>query len=167
TPAAWFARRRLLMRAPHWWPRLGRWGGESCPTNIKPTTRHEDLRAFGLSLLVAAAGWGMAWYVAQQFGDLPPAYHDEFSYLFQAETFLAGRVSYPSHPTMPELFDQMHVLNEGRFASRYFPGTAIWMVPFVALCNPWWGHQAAQAFSCFLLFWIGRHLANNAVSVLA
>jgi hypothetical protein len=166
-PAAWFARRRLLERPPRWWPHLGRWGGESCPTNIKPTTRHEDLRAFALSLLVAAAGWGMSWSVGANFGELPPAYHDEFSYLFQAQTFLAGRVSFPSHPTMPELFDQMHVLNEGRFAGRYFPGTAIWMTPFVALGNPWWGHHAAHAFASFLLFWIGRHLANNAVGLLA
>ena len=53
-----------------------------------------------------------------RFGDLPPAYHDEYSYLFQAETYLAGRLSFPSHPTAARLFDQMHVLNEGRFASR-------------------------------------------------
>src|SRR5690606_9101124 len=166
-PLAWFARRRLVLISSRWRPRVAGWGAESCPTSIKPTTRHEDLRALGLSLLVAAVGWGMARYVAVQFGDLPPAYHDEFSYLFQAQTFLAGQLSFPSHPVMPELFDQMHVLNEGRFASRYFPGTGLWMTPFVAAGHPWWGHQAAHAFASFLLFWIGRHLANNAVGLLA
>lgn len=109
----------------------------------------------------------MSWYVGGRFGDRPPAYHDEFSYLFQAETFLAGRVSFPSHPEMPELFDQMHVLNEGRFAGRYFPGTALWMLPFVAIGHPWWGHWLAHSLSAFLLFWIGRHLANSAVGLLA
>ncbi|MFM7570110.1 MAG: hypothetical protein ACKO8O_15605, partial [Betaproteobacteria bacterium] len=55
-----------------------------------------------------------------EFNDLPPAFHDEYSYLFQAQTFLDGRFSYPSHPAA-RLFDQMHVVNQGRFASRYFP----------------------------------------------
>ena len=34
----------------------------------------------------------------------------------------------------------MHVLNEGRFASRYFPGAGAWMAPFLAMGHPHWGH---------------------------
>src|SRR5690242_4502687 len=82
----------------------------------------------------------MSAWTAQQIGDYPPAYHDEFSYLFQAKTFLAGKLWFPSHPTHPELFDQMHVLNDhGRMASRYFPGTGLWMAPFVAIHHPYLG----------------------------
>jgi len=58
------------------------------------------------------------------------AYHDEFQLSFQAKTFLAGDCgSQPSDA--PELFDQMHVLNEtaGRPAG-IFPGTGVWMAPF-------------------------------------
>ncbi len=109
----------------------------------------------------------MSWHVGQPFGDWPPAYHDEYSYLFQAQTFLAGRVSFPRFEPMPELFDQMHVLNEGCFASRYFPGAGLWMAPFLALGHVWWGHWTAHAFASFLVFWIGRHLANNRVGLLA
>lgn len=78
------------------------------------------------------------------FGSLPPAYHDEYSYLFQARTFLAGRTVFES-PEPPGVFDQMHVLNDGRFASRYFPGTGVWMAPWVAVDQPWLGHRVANA----------------------
>src|SRR5207342_1934219 len=96
------------------------------------------------SLLVAGVSLGTSAWLGRHFEGLPPAYHDEYSYLFQARTFLAGRVSFPSHEAA-RLFDQMHVLNEGQFASRYFPGTGLWMAPFVALGNPWWGHWFAGA----------------------
>ena len=69
--------------------------------------------------------------------ELPPAYHDEFSYLFQTLTFLEGRTSFPSFEPMPELFDQMHVLNEGRFTSRYFPGAGAWFALFHGVGSIW------------------------------
>lgn len=68
-----------------------------------------------------------------RFWTLPPAYHDEFSYLLQARTFLAGRVAWPAAPVEPQLFHQMHVLSEPVTASRYFPWTGVWMMPFVAM----------------------------------
>jgi hypothetical protein len=163
----WFVRRSVVTRAPRWWSRLRGWGAETCPTPQRPVGRREERRAILLSLLVAIAGLLMSQHVSRQFGNLPPAYHDEYSYLFQAETFLAGRTSFPSHPQMPKLFDQVHVLNEGYFASRYFPGVGAWIAPFLALGHPLWGHHFAHAFACLLLFWIGRHLRNNAVGLLA
>jgi len=120
--------------------------------------------AAGLLFLLAFlasrwAGWDLH-------GD-PPAYHDEYSYLFQAQTYLQGRWWLPSHPTHPEWFDQMHVLNEGRFASRYFPGVGFWLAPFVALGVPWLGYQLAQGLSAMLVFCIGRELSTNRVGILA
>jgi len=102
-----------------------------------------------------------------RFGDLPPAIHDEFSYLFQAKTLLAGRLSFPSSPRMPELFDQMHVLNEGRFASRYFPGVGLWLAPFVAIGHPYWAEWLAGGWTAFFIFWAGRELAGNGVGLAA
>lgn len=102
-----------------------------------------------------------------RYGDLPPAYHDEYSYLFQAQTFLAGRLSFPSHPDVPRIFDQMHVLNEGRFASRYFPGTGLWIAPFLAFGSAHAGHIVATLVICVLLFLIGRELSCNGVGLLA
>jgi len=73
---------------------------------------------------VALVGLFSVVQTGHRFGDLPPAYHDEYSYLFQAETFARGRVTNDRFEAAPELFDQMHILNDlpGKFVSRYFPG---------------------------------------------
>ena len=88
-----------------------------------------------------------------RFCTLPPAYHDEFSYLLQARTFLAGRLSWPAMTVEPDLFHQVHVLNRPTTASRYFPWTGVWMAPFVALTPmltgaPYFGHWLAGAIAC-------------------
>lgn len=114
---------------------------------------------FGVSL--SANAW-----LASRIGDLPPAFHDEYSYLFQARTFAAGRLWFPSHEA-PELFDQMHVLNEGKFASRYFPGTGLWMAPWVVLGHPYWGHWFAGALASALVFFTVRELAGDVAGLIA
>ncbi|MFO0999257.1 MAG: hypothetical protein U0936_02890 [Planctomycetaceae bacterium] len=87
-----------------------------------------------------------------RFARLPPAYHDEFSYLLQARTFLAGRLSWPPMTVRPDLFHQIHVLNEPTTASRYFPWTGVWLAPFVACDTPWLGQWIAGALSCAFFF---------------
>ncbi len=82
-----------------------------------------------------------------KFCELPPPYHDEFSYLLQAKTFLSGRWSYPAMTTGGDVFHQVHVLNRPVTASRYFPWTGLWMMPFVAWGHPWLGHWIAGALA--------------------
>jgi hypothetical protein len=174
-PLAWFIRSKRDGRA------------ESPPGNrlaasceVDRTKRVVDRRvpwlialACGLTSLAASA-WIASTPISVRemqprvpFGGLPPAIHDEFSYLFQAKTFLAGKLSFPSSPRMPELFDQMHVLNEGRFASRYFPGVGLWLAPFVAIGHPHWGEWLAGALTAFFIFWAARELAGNWVGLAA
>ncbi|HVW02645.1 MAG TPA: hypothetical protein VHB77_19975 [Planctomycetaceae bacterium] len=118
------------------------------------------------SLLPALAALGMNAWTGSWFLDAPPAYHDEYSYLVQADTFLAGRVSYPS-PPLAHLFDQMHVLNEGRFASRYFPGVGLWLAPFVAIGHPYWSCWLAGALIAWCVYWIGCELGGFRAGLLA
>lgn len=120
-----------------------------------------------LALSCAAVSFAVSSVIATRIGDLPPAYHDEYSYLFQTQTLLAGRFSFPSSPVHPELFDQMHVLNEGRMACRYYPGTGLWLAPFVALGHPYGGPQWAGAIATLLLFWTGRELGGRFVGAIA
>lgn len=103
----------------------------------------------------------------QAWTELPPAYHDEFSYLFMARTFASSRTWYASHPEVPEAFDQMHVLNDGKFASRYFPGTGLWITPFWAGGHPHWAHWVAGGLATVCLFGAGRELSGRGVGTLA
>ena len=125
------------------------------------------LRAFLLSGFCAALALTMSLRAGSRFEGWPPASHDEFSYLLQAQTFAAGRTSFPSFSPHGEIFDQMHVLNEGRFASRYFPGTGAWLLPFVRLGRPELASPVAFGLLAFFVFWTGRRLANNGVGLLA
>jgi len=95
------------------------------------------------------------------FAHLPPAYHDEYSYLLQAETFLAGRVTFPPMTVRPDLFHQMHVLNERRTVSRYFPTTGAWMAPFVAIGHPAWGHWLAGGMASVFFFLAMRQIVHS------
>lgn len=113
----------------------------------------------GLAVAVAAsAGWEMR--------ELPPAYHDEFSYLFQALTFLDGKTSYPSFEAMPQLFDQVHVLNEGRFASRYFPGAGVWFAVFHEV-GAIWGQWIAQGIVAVAASIVAGEIAGRTARVVA
>lgn len=170
-PVMWIVRQPLIARSPRMWLRLTNWLAES-PRNTQNTSRLPVVLA---TLFVAGVSAASCLRVASTtvtadgipFAALPPAYHDEYSYLFQAETFAAGRLAFPSHPTAPRIFDQMHVLNEGNFASRYFPGTGMWIAPFLMLGNPMAGHWLATVMVCVFVFLIGRELSCNGVGLLA
>ncbi len=163
-PLFWFIRRRKPYKSPS---ALQTWFGAE--TKPHPSTSWADIvRAVALAVFVGIVSWSMSARIGATpitvntpysrkvipLSELPPALHDEYSYLFQAGTFLAGRLAFPSAPRHPELFDQMHVLNDNDvYAGRYFPGTAFWMAPFVALGKPYWGHWLAGASArrlCFL-----------------
>jgi hypothetical protein len=162
-PLCWFIRRRVDTAEPE-------------PSQPSGSAHAADWSAWILALVcaltsLAASAWVASRPIGEEanlrFGGLPPAYHDEFSYLLQAKTFLAGHLSFPSDPSQPELFDQMHVVNEGRFASRYFPGVGAWIAPFLAFGHPYWGQWLAGALAAFFTFWAGRELAGNRVGLLA
>ncbi len=87
------------------------------------------------------------------FASLPPAYHDEYSYLLQARTFAAGRLSWPPAPVLPDLFHQYHVLNQKVTASRYFPLTGAWTALFLATGHPIVGHWLAGGLAA-VFFWL-------------
>ncbi|MEW4487342.1 hypothetical protein AB1L42_04630 [Thalassoglobus sp. JC818] len=125
------------------------------------------IMAWGLSLVVGSVAFLMAIRTSHEFEGLPPAYHDEYSYVLQAETFLNGRWSFPSFPEHAKIFNQMHVLNEGQFASRYFPGTGAWISLGMLVSDEWFAHLLAQTFAAVMIFWTGRELANSGTGLLA
>ena len=136
----------------------------SLASRTTPALRQRAAAATGLFLLSFACsasiglrnvelnGAGRSNARVVSFYELPPAYHDEFSYLLQARTFLAGRIAWPAMTVRPDLFHQVHVLNEPKTASRYFPWTGVWMAPFVQIGYPYAGHWIAGALSCTFFF---------------
>ena len=170
-PVMWVVRQPLIARPPRLWNRFVKWLGES-PRNSPTGSRLSVILA--MFFVAGVAAWSCLRVAGTpvtadgvSFGALPPAYHDEYSYLFQAETFAAGRLSFPSHTTAARMFDQMHVLNEGHFASSYFPGNGLWIAPFLLLGNPFAGHWLATMIVCVFVFLMGRELSCNGLGLLA
>ena len=186
-PYFWLVRRPFWSPTGRWWGRLKTWWIERPAEPRTDSSASNRLTLFAL-ILIAVTSLAISWRVSEQtiqprslslfagvpfdrdeyrVGDLPPAYHDEFSYLFQAKTYLAGRLSFPSHPTASRLFDQMHVVNEGRFASRYFPATGLFIAPSLWFGWPILGHWLAGAATCLFVFGIGFELSNKGTGFVA
>lgn len=131
---------------------FSKWRWAPLRTSSRPAadSTHSALVCFStIAVLATGIAVGFGWKVK----DLPFAYHDEYSYLFQAQTFLAGRLYFEPSP-FASFFDQVHVLNDTVFASRYFPGTGIFLVPFVAAGLPvagsWVCHGLIAGFSALI-----------------
>ena len=98
------------------------------------------------------------------FHSLPPAYHDEFSYLLQARTFLAGRICWPAMTVGGDAFHQIHVLNRPVTASRYFPWTGLWIAPFLAAGMPIAGHWLASSLAVAIFHRLLLRLTSRAAA---
>lgn len=178
----WFV--PLLLLAPFCWgfptavKMTGGMGGRLCA--LFPTGKQWS-RGWG-GLLLASLLIGAVSLVAGEFTcRLPvpgsasgikiretlPLVQDEFSYLLQARGILAGRWSWPGPEQALELFHQLHVLNEGRFGSRYFPGTGLWIAPWLAMGYPEWAPRVAGAIISIGMFWIGVELGGVSVGWIA
>ena len=107
--------------------------------------------SIGFRQITVPAAPGLRQERQTAFWKLPYCYHDEFSYQLQARTFLAGRVAWPAADIADDAFHQIHVLNRPVTASRYFPWTGFWVMPFEALGMPILGHWVAGALSTLIL----------------
>jgi hypothetical protein len=97
----------------------GRFGYEAEGSAIESRPVVPTWPWFGLVLFVvacckfAAVGFSSSGFIA--------TVHDEWSYLFGAETFARGRLSNDT-PPCPEFFDAFHILTTPAWVTRYPPG---------------------------------------------
>jgi len=163
----------LALPALWWlWPVGSRRGTSNQPAAGSPsagimTTAGLGLVSLAMSLAVGLqqipvlqTAWSDSAVETVPLYQLPPAYHDEFSYLLQAETFRAGRLSWPPQTVAGDAFHQIHVLNRPRTASRYFPWTGVWILPFLLAGLPIAGHWLAGALACMLFHRILRTVVS-------
>jgi hypothetical protein len=91
---------------------------------------------------------------------------DEAAYLLQAGIFAQGRWT-AAAPPLPEFFAQMHVLTEPVLASKYPPGTSLFLTPFVGIGFPALGPMLLAAVCGALIFALARRVGNGAIAALA
>ena len=85
----------------------------------------------------------------------PPTFHDEFAYLFQAETFAHGRLANDT-PHDADHFQTFHLMIRPSFASKFPPGQAISMAVGMMLGSPRVGTIGAVAVACAATCWAAR-----------
>src|SRR5581483_8283152 len=83
-----------------------------------------------------------------------PKYHDEYSYILQAQTFAAGRVANPAHPLWVH-FETFHVNMLPTYASMYPPAQATFLaIGQVLTGKPWWGVWLSIGILCACVTWM-------------
>ena len=99
--------------------------------------------------------------------DLFPKTHDDQSYLLQMRMLAQGRLWMPEHK-LADFFDTFYVLSHPKYASLYFPGTALLYVPTIWLSLPTWLMPVCVAgWIVGLLYRIVAEVLDGAAAVLA
>jgi hypothetical protein len=95
-----------------------------------------------------------------------PQIQDEAAYLLQAGIFARGRWTEAARP-LPEFFAQMHVFTTPVLASKYPPGTSLFLTPFVRIGFPALGPMVLAGVTGALIFVLARRVGNAATAALA
>jgi dolichyl-phosphate-mannose-protein mannosyltransferase len=128
--------------------------------------RRRGLWAAGVAV---AVGLYLMIQVAQHSEQIFPRFHDEHSYLIQAQMLARGRLWMPAYP--PEIqpfFDNFHILISPVYSSIYFPGTALLLVPaaWLGLAN-WVTPLVESAVAAGFLFLIFEELFGGTRALVA
>lgn len=98
-------------------------------------------------------------------GPALPIAHDEYSLLFQAETFLAGRLANPTPPFW-EHFESIHLNVLPAYASMYFPGRSLPLAAGILVGHPWTGVWATFTAMCMAAVWMLQGWVSRPLALL-
>jgi hypothetical protein len=110
-------------------------------------------RVLSCALIVALS---LAGRLALLFRDpIPePGAHDEFAYIFGAETLAEGRLATPTHP-MWRFFETYHINMQPTYASKYPPAQSAFLALGIRLFGrPWYGVLISVALMCGCICWM-------------
>jgi Dolichyl-phosphate-mannose-protein mannosyltransferase len=120
----------------------------------------------GLGVGVVAVGL-LYWTAIYDHRTFEPHVHDEFVYQIAAHQLAIGRLWMPRHP-LADFFESMHLVIDRVYAERYYPGTAMALVPAVWLGLPIWTAALVwSAFAVAMLYRVTAELIDGAVGLLA
>jgi hypothetical protein len=107
-----------------------------------------------VALVTATIGW----LVLEHF----PNSGDEYCYLYQADTLLAGRLSNPPHPLQP-FFETSHIIERGgRLFSVFPPGWPLMLAAGMRVgLPPWTLNPLLSAAMFVLVFWLARRVTGD------
>ena len=95
-----------------------------------------------------------------------PHVQDTVAQLFQAKLFAAGKLYLPS-PPLPQFFDLMHVINDGRWYSQYPPGHPLLLMLGVLIHAPWIINPLLGALTIVTIYHLGREVYDEPTARLA
>jgi hypothetical protein len=78
--------------------------------------------------------------------------HDDFGYLFSADTFAQGRLANPPHP-MARFLETEYIVQEPTFSSIYPPGPGLILAAGQVLGHPWIGVLISGAAMGIAVYW--------------
>ncbi|HKW01572.1 MAG TPA: glycosyltransferase family 39 protein [Vicinamibacterales bacterium] len=120
----------------------------------------ERPRAFliGGAVVVALVTATVGWLVLEHF----PNSGDEYCYLYQADTLLAGRLSNTPHPLQP-FFETSHIIERGgRLFSVFPPGWPLMLAAGMRVgLPPWTLNPLLSAAMFVLVFWLARRVTGD------
>lgn len=117
---------------------------------------------FALATINALLVW---WMLGFELSPVPQI-QDEAAYLLQAGIFARGRWTEIA-PPLPEFFAQMHVFTTPVLASKYPPGTSLFLTPFVSIGFPALGPMVLAGVTGALIFVLAQRVGNGVIAVLA